>query len=102
MDEVAFELKASEKDRFQGGSVALLEGRTLDIGARLKSGRGKIVPKNEQELERLREIEVLREVKVAKKGSGRKPATASSATGKPAAVDTGAGTPPDDKDGGNA
>jgi hypothetical protein len=74
-DEVVFELKASEKDRFTGGSIALPDGKTLDIGRRLKAksgGKGRIATSDPVEIDRLDQIEVLQRAKAKSKPSPAK------------------------------
>lgn len=99
-DEVVFELKASEKNRFLGGSVALPEGKTLDIGKRLKSsagGKGKIVTSDPVEIDRLDRVEALK--RAEKKARTRTPAKsgATASTGVGGTNETG-----NDSNGGNA
>lgn len=97
-NEVVFELKASEKGRFNGGSVAMPEGKTLDIGKRLKSktgGRGRIRTSDPVEIDRLDRVEVLRR---APKRASKKSAKA--ATGVGGTNET--GTDSNDSNGGNA
>lgn len=99
-EEVVFELRASENN-FDGGSVALPEGKTLDIGKRLKGpggGKGKIVTSNEHEINVLDRQPALKRVsKRARKASASKAAKAAAnkGGGEDAAADNG-------ENGGNA